>query len=147
MDTSEKNFEATIEASLLRDPLSSGSKDVPALADAATGAYLRGGYRRREPTDYDKELCLIPKDVLDFIHATQPREWDKMQKQHGAEAKPPVTLGEKNQIEWSAVRALVRSRCSCFRLPTLGHDPFRKPDRHSAVSLQGTSERLHHIFN
>jgi hypothetical protein len=41
-----------------------------------------GGYRRREPTDYDKELCLIPKDVLDFIYATLRKEWDKMQKQH-----------------------------------------------------------------
>jgi hypothetical protein len=39
--------------------LSSGPKDVSARADAPTGAYLSGGFRRREPTDYDKELCLI----------------------------------------------------------------------------------------
>ena len=88
MDTSEKNFEASIEAALLRDPLSSGPKDESALADASTSAYLAGGYRRRETTDYDKELCLIPKDVLDFIYATQPREWQKMQTQHGKDAKP-----------------------------------------------------------
>ena len=74
MDTSEKNFEASIEAALLRDPLSSGPKDESALADASTSAYLAGGYRRRETTDYDKELCLIPKDVLDFIYATQPKD-------------------------------------------------------------------------
>ena len=73
MDTSEKNFEASVEASLLHDPLSSAPHDKPALAESSTGAYLAGGYRRREPTDYDKELCLIPKDVLDFIYATQPR--------------------------------------------------------------------------
>ena len=88
MDTSEKNFEASIEAALLRDPLSSGPKDESALADASTSAYLAGGYRRRETTDYDKELCLIPKDVLDFIYATQPKEWQKMQTQHGKDAKP-----------------------------------------------------------
>lgn len=87
-DTSEKNFEASIEASLLRDPFNSGQKDVSALGDAATGAYLSGGYRRREPSDYDKELCLVPKDVLDFIYATQPKEWQKMQTQHGTDAKP-----------------------------------------------------------
>ncbi|MBE0544129.1 MAG: type I restriction endonuclease subunit R [Verrucomicrobia bacterium] len=88
MDTSEKNFEASIEAGLLRDPLSSGPQDVSALADASTGAYLSGGFRRRETTDYDRELCLIPKDVLDFIYATQPKEWQKMTTQHGAHAKP-----------------------------------------------------------
>lgn len=90
MDTSEKDFETSIEASLLRDPLNSGPKDGSALADAATGAYLSGGYHRREPADYDKELCLIPKDVLDFLYATQPKEWRKMQTQHGADAKPMV---------------------------------------------------------
>ncbi|HEV2392094.1 MAG TPA: type I restriction endonuclease, partial [Verrucomicrobiae bacterium] len=86
-DTSEKNFEASIEASLLRDPWSSAPQGTPALADAPTGAYPPGGYQRRQPTDYDKALCLIPKDVLDFIYATQPKEWQKMQAQHGHDAK------------------------------------------------------------
>jgi type I restriction enzyme R subunit len=90
MDTTEKNLEAAIEAALLRDPLSDGPKDVSALAEAATGAYLSGGYHRREAADYDRELCLIPKDVLGFISATQPREWQKMLAQHGADAKPTL---------------------------------------------------------
>ena len=47
---------------------------MSAWADASTSAFLAGGYRRREPTDYDKEQCLIPKDVLDFIYATQPKD-------------------------------------------------------------------------
>jgi len=88
MDVSEKNFQAAVEAALLRDPLAGAAGDGAALADAATGAYLSGGYRRREPTDYDRELCLIPKDVLGFISATQPKEWQKMLAQHGADAKP-----------------------------------------------------------
>ncbi len=99
MDTSEKNFEASIEASLLRDPLSSGPKEVSALADAATGAYLSGGFRRREPTDYDRELCLIPKDVLDFIYATQPKEWQKMAAQHPADAKPMLLKRLASEIQ------------------------------------------------
>jgi len=88
MDTSEKNLEASIEASLLHDPWSSAPQGTPALADAPTGAYVSGGYGRREPADYDKELCLISKDVFDFVYATQPKEWQKMQTQHGADAKP-----------------------------------------------------------
>ena len=62
--------------------------ELAVLADAATGTYLSGGYRHREPTDYNKELCLIPKDVLDFMYATQPKEWQKMLTQHGPVAKP-----------------------------------------------------------
>jgi type I restriction enzyme R subunit len=88
VDVSEKNFEAAIEAALLRDPLA-GAAGGP-LAEPATGGYLSGGYHRREPTDYDKELCLIPKDVVGFISATQPKEWQKMLAQHGAEAKPTL---------------------------------------------------------
>jgi len=87
MDTSERNFEASIEESLLRDPLSSGPQDTPSLADASAGVHLSGGYRRREPADYDKAQCLIPEEVLGFLYATQPKEWAKMQQTHGAEAK------------------------------------------------------------
>jgi type I restriction enzyme R subunit len=88
MDTSEKNFEAVIEACLLRDPLAEGKGDAKVLAETVVGAYVSGGYHRREPSDYDRELCLIPKDVVGFISATQPREWQKMLAQHGADAKP-----------------------------------------------------------
>ena len=90
MDTTEKNFEASIEATLLRDPLSSAPQDASALAEAPAGVYLSGGYQRREPTDYDKALCLVPKDVVSFIQATQPKEWQKMTTQHGADAKPTL---------------------------------------------------------
>lgn len=90
MDTSEKNFESSIEESLLGILQADALKDGLALAEVGTGTYPPGGYRRREPTDYDKELCLIPQDVLDFIYATQPKEWLKMQVQHGSDAKPTL---------------------------------------------------------
>jgi type I restriction enzyme R subunit len=64
VDISEKNFETAIEAGL-----------------------ASGGYRQRLPQDYDRALCLDPGAVLDFIYATQPQEWEKLKKQHGAEVK------------------------------------------------------------
>jgi type I restriction enzyme R subunit len=36
-----------------------------------------GGYRKRLPEDYDRALCLLPRDVVDFVLATQPKEWRK----------------------------------------------------------------------
>ena len=58
MDTSEKNLESTIEAALLAQ-----------------------GYRKRLSNDYNKQLCLIRDDVLDFIYATQPEAWEQLKQQ------------------------------------------------------------------
>ena len=83
-DISEKSFEATIEDALLaRGP------DARVIRDAApsAGEFTPGGYHRRTTDDYDRSLCLIPQDVLDFIYATQPREWDAFKKMLGNEAK------------------------------------------------------------
>ena len=80
-DISEKNFEATIESLLL-----AGGPDDPEPArslrerSVVEGTYVPGGYHKRAPESYDKSLCLLPKDVLDFILITQPKEWDKLKK-------------------------------------------------------------------
>ena len=49
---------------------------------------LPGGYLRRRPEDYDRGLCLIPTDVVDFLLATQPKVWEKLKQHHGADVKP-----------------------------------------------------------
>ena len=62
VDTSERDFQAQIEH-ILRN---------------------RHGYHKRfssqDPSlsDYDANLCLIPRDVLDFIRGTQPESWHKL---------------------------------------------------------------------
>ena len=43
-----------------------------------------GGYRKRDAEDYDRTLCLLPRDVVDFVLATQPKEWKKLEQHHGA---------------------------------------------------------------
>ena len=124
MDTTEKNFEASIEASLLRDPLSSGPRDASLLAEAPTGAYLAGGYQRREPADYDRALCLVPKDVVSFIQATQPKEWQKMTTQHGADAKPTLLKRLASEVHKHGTLHVLRKgikangckfRLACFK--------------------------------
>ena len=79
-DISERAFEAAIECALLRygsdacpgDP-AAVRESPPAFGDEPAP----GGYHRRRPEDYDRALCLIPADVVDFLLATQPREWEK----------------------------------------------------------------------
>lgn len=84
-EVSERSFEAAIERALLQ-----GGPD----ADPGTPAYTfefpapyanfpPGGYRKRGPEEYDRALCLLPRDTLDFINATQPQEWKKLAQHHG----------------------------------------------------------------
>ena len=46
-------------------------------------AATTGGNRRTT----DRTLCLLPRDVVDFILGTQPKEWARLSQHHGAQVK------------------------------------------------------------
>ena len=79
VDVSERAFEDAIESSLL-----SHSEGVIAEEQASYLDMASGGYQKRRDEDYNRALCLIPRDVLDFVQATQPREWKQLSQHHGA---------------------------------------------------------------
>ena len=87
MEISEKNFEQTIEAVLLMGGPDAPTRERPMRERALAGEFAPGGYRQRKPEDYDRALCLDTRLALDFIYATQPKEWAKFLKQYGNEAK------------------------------------------------------------
>jgi type I restriction enzyme R subunit len=60
---------------------------------------IPGGYRRRTPGDYDRALCLLPHDVVDFILATQPKEWQKLTQHHGAAAREQFLKRLAGEVE------------------------------------------------
>jgi type I restriction enzyme R subunit len=64
MEYSEKDFEDTIAQTL-----------------------LASDWNQRPSNCFDSTLCLAPGDVIDFVYATQPGEWDKYKKTCGANAK------------------------------------------------------------
>ncbi|MCB1034880.1 MAG: hypothetical protein KDD47_13705, partial [Acidobacteria bacterium] len=85
-EISERAFEEAIEAALLRFGPDAYEWEAGVLRDAGVAPYGEmppGGYRRRETRDYDPGLCLLPRDVVDFVLATQPREWKKLEQHHG----------------------------------------------------------------
>ena len=66
VDVSEKNFEATIEPALTRDPLAlvpESTGEASTISESAGGGFLSGGYHRRTSEAYDRGLCIIPQDV------------------------------------------------------------------------------------
>ncbi|MBM3317976.1 MAG: type I restriction endonuclease subunit R, partial [Candidatus Eisenbacteria bacterium] len=83
---SERSFEEAIECGLLQHGPDACAGDASALRETPPpyGDTVPGGYRKRSPEDYDRALCLIPRDVVDFILATQPKEWGKLKQHHGA---------------------------------------------------------------
>lgn len=58
-----------------------GSRDP-----AAVRRRTAGRLPQCKPEDYDRALCLLPRDVVDFVLATQPKEWRKLAQHHGKAA-------------------------------------------------------------
>jgi len=44
---------------------------------------LANGYTPIAPEGFDRERAIFPETVLAFIHATQPKEWAKLEALHG----------------------------------------------------------------
>src|SRR5207244_5187330 len=99
LDVSEKNFEATIESVLVGTGTDGVIADSALRESAGLSDYTVGGYRSRLPAEYDRALCLIPRDVFDFAQLTQPREWEKLKKQFGAEAKERLLARLAHEVE------------------------------------------------
>jgi type I restriction enzyme, R subunit len=89
-DISERSFEQAIEYGLLQGGPIPDAGGAPGFGEAVMpswGDMPSGGYHRRSPDDYDRDLCLLPQDVIDFVLATQPKEWARLKQHHGAAVK------------------------------------------------------------
>src|SRR5574341_1237147 len=100
-DVSERSFEDAIECGLLQHGPDACAGDATAVREtlAPYGDAVPGGYRKRSPGDYDRALCLLPRDVVDFILATQPKEWEKLKQHHGAAVKEQFLKRLAREIE------------------------------------------------
>ncbi len=100
-DISERAFEEAIEAGLLQYGPDAYPGDASAVGEASLpwGQRPPGGYLKRAQEDYDRALCLLPRDVIDFVLATQPREWQKLSQHHGASVKDQFLKRLATEIE------------------------------------------------
>jgi type I restriction enzyme R subunit len=85
-EISERSFEEAIECGLLLHGPDAYAGEADAVRETLSvyGDTPTGGYRKRKPEDYERTLCLLPRDVVDFVLATQPKEWQKLTQHHGA---------------------------------------------------------------
>ncbi len=89
MEISERSFEQAIECALLQYGPDACVGEVRGTREPAPpfGDHPPGGYRRRSPQEYDRALCLMPRDTVDFLLATQPKEWERLKEHYGATVK------------------------------------------------------------
>ena len=121
---SERAFEEAIEAALLRhgpdavpDTPDKIAEDPPPYGDPGMRP---GGYHKRRPEDYDRALCLLPADVLDFVLATQPKQWRRLSQHHGSEVQQRFLTRLSSEIDrrgaLDVLRRGVKDMGCAFRL-------------------------------
>ncbi|MDW8373303.1 MAG: type I restriction endonuclease [Planctomycetota bacterium] len=116
---SERAFEEAIERALLQHgPDAVVSADSSFILHPSSfvaepiapyGENPPGGYRRRRPEDYDRTLCLLPRDVTDFILATQPKEWQKLEQHHGRAVREQFLKRLAGEIEQRGALDVLRN--------------------------------------
>jgi hypothetical protein len=79
-DISERSLEDVIECGLLRTGPDTcpGEPAVIGETPSTYGDAPPRGYHRRKPGNTTAPSGLLPRDVVDFVLATQPREWQKL---------------------------------------------------------------------
>jgi type I restriction enzyme R subunit len=109
-EISERSFEEAIECGLLQHGPDACAGGVNALRETTPpyGDTPPGGYRKRKPEDYDRALCLLPRDVVDFVLATQPTEWKKLEQHHGAAVRGQFLKRLAAEIERRGVLDVLR---------------------------------------
>jgi len=120
MDISERSFEDAIEEGLLEHGPDAAAAAGMARETLSPYGDAPGGYHKRRPEDYDRALCLLPRDVVDFVLATQPREWQKLAQHHGAAVKEQflarlaAEIGRRGALD--VLRTGVKDSGCAFRL-------------------------------
>lgn len=56
-------------------------------------------YKTVAPTEYDKDRCLIPSELIAFLRKTQPTEYDKLIEALGSESKAEKSLLDRLETE------------------------------------------------
>jgi len=98
------------------------------------GHLLKSSYYKRSPEDYDKDLCLIPDEVIQFIQSTQQKEYEKLQRQYGQDTQNKLCYRLSQEISKKGtlhiLRKGIKDRGASFQFayfkPSSGMNPEHK---------------------
>ena len=103
--------------------------------------YLTGdaaGYSQLPSHAYDTSLCLIPDEVVGFIKATQPKEYQKLEKQYGANTDHNLCQRLAREVSMRGTLDVLRKgfkdRGAKFRLAYFRPASGMNPEHHALYS-------------
>jgi len=104
------------------------------------------GYRERENRHYDRELALIPEEVLEFVQATQPDEWEKLEEFHGEGAEDKFLSTLDRQIKRKGAIHVLRNglRLSGARFEQLAY--FEPATDRNKVTIENYEENIFSVI-
>jgi type I restriction enzyme R subunit len=79
-----------------------------ALEERIVADLVTGHYRQRPPSAFDKCLCLDPGPLVDFVEATQAKEWKRFVEQHKADARSVFLKRVAEAVEADGVVTVLR---------------------------------------
>jgi type I restriction enzyme R subunit len=79
-----------------------------ALETAIVADLTKAHYIHRQPSAFDKALCLDPGPLIDFVQATQPKEWKKFVEQHRESARDQFLKRVAEAIEADGTVTVLR---------------------------------------
>ncbi len=69
---------------------------------------LKSGYNKRTSESFNKDSCLIPDEVIQFIQSSQPKEYEKLQKQYGADTPNKLCYRLAKEISQKGTLQILR---------------------------------------
>jgi type I restriction enzyme R subunit len=89
------------------------------------------GYSKVHYDKYDRQLCLIPEEVVAFLKNSQPNEWKKLEQQYGANTETSVLKRISDEIARRGVIDVLRGQVKdrgvylrlCYFKPKSGLNP------------------------
>src|SRR3954449_10812636 len=79
-----------------------------ALETAIVADLVKTHYVQRLPSAFDKALCLDPGPLIDFVQATQPKEWAKFVVQHKEDARAALLKRVAEAVEVDGTSNVLR---------------------------------------
>ncbi|MYE84727.1 MAG: type I restriction endonuclease subunit R [Gammaproteobacteria bacterium] len=74
----------------------------------------RGGYARRDPSEYAEEQALFPADVLGFLRKSESGKWDALEKILGKQTESTVLDSLVKELEVKGTLHVLRHGFKCY---------------------------------
>lgn len=73
-----------------------------------------GGYAKRLPSDFDEATALFPKDVIGFLHDSQPVKWQQLEALLGAKTETTVLDSLAKELDTKGALHVLRHGFKCY---------------------------------